>query len=506
MKNLTVFWAVLSSLLISSESWAGSPASPVCGHSGATFFYSGPVLSIPEDPDAPVSAQITVAGLPPFLWDVDVTTFIKHPYAADLDVTVTSPQGTVVTLTTDNGSGAQDAFFGTLWDDQADPGGQVPYTSPTSRNMVTDALYDSGSPMPVLAPEEPLSAFYGENPNGIWTLTLHDDLAGSAGSLSTWALNIVSMKSMPDTIPFTLSNPAVVAISSGAPSVVSSSINVSDADFIEVCGIEVNTRTPHTFAADLDITLQSPLGRVVTLTSDNGGGNDHVFADTLWKNRVNVAGSLPYTSQSGAVTDHSYTNLLNNLELSPEESLGAFSGEIANGIWTLTVSDDAAADGGNLNGWSLTVHRCVETDLDGDAVPDSCDQCPLDAAKIYSGFCGCGAPETDNNLNGIIDCRFTEEFKARVTQAMTLLGQMKVVRGKLTAGGKTAKQGLLGLLQEMNVYVAANGSGISVLAGKNLNRLHSTAQKRTKKATRSLSRSDKSAAAKALNQLKAALS
>ena len=38
---------------------------------------------------------------------------------SDLDITLTSPAGTVVTLTTDNGGTADDVFNGTLWDDQA---------------------------------------------------------------------------------------------------------------------------------------------------------------------------------------------------------------------------------------------------------------------------------------------------------------------------------------------------------------------------------------------------
>ena len=41
--------------------------------------------------------------------------------------------------------------------------------------------------------------------------------------------------------------------------------------------------------------------------------------------------------------------------LAPEESLGAFRGESPNGLWTLTVSDDADGDGGAIAGFELRI-------------------------------------------------------------------------------------------------------------------------------------------------------
>jgi hypothetical protein len=53
----------------------------------------------------------------PYLWDVDLNTFITHTSAADLDITLTSPAGTTVTITTDNGGTNDHVFNGTQWDD-----------------------------------------------------------------------------------------------------------------------------------------------------------------------------------------------------------------------------------------------------------------------------------------------------------------------------------------------------------------------------------------------------
>jgi len=47
----------------------------------------------------------------------------------------------------------------------------------------------------------------------------------------------------------------------------------------------------------------------------------------------------------------------------------------------------------------------VAVDSDSDATPDCLDQCPNDAPKTEPGECGCAAPDTDSNSNGIADCK-----------------------------------------------------------------------------------------------------
>jgi len=56
------------------------------------------------------------------------------------------------------------------------------------------------------------------------------------------------------------------------------------------------------------------------------------------------------------VTDQTtYRNNVLVTPLVPEEAMGAFIGENPNGVWTLTISDDAVGDGGALNQWSLDI-------------------------------------------------------------------------------------------------------------------------------------------------------
>ncbi len=154
---------------------------PGCTATTTPFTNSTPV-AIPDL--TTVSSTIVVAGAPTYLLDLDLTTFITHTFAADLDITLTSPAGTVVTITTDNGGGGVNVFNGTVWDDNA---GTANPPGP-----VTDNAFVSGVVETPLVPEEAMGAFIGEDPNGTWTLTITDDAGGDTGTLNSWSLNIVT--------------------------------------------------------------------------------------------------------------------------------------------------------------------------------------------------------------------------------------------------------------------------------------------------------------------------
>lgn len=326
---------------------------PNCVPTTASFANNTP-LAIPTGP-AVVSNTIVVSGAGTFIWDVNAITNLQHTFAADLDVTIQSPAGTVVTLTTDNGAGNDDVFNGTVWDDDANPAGQVPYTS--NNGLVTDHLYANLVTATPLVPEESLAAFYGENPNGTWTITISDDLAGDGGTLNSWSLGITTFPAAPLAATTSVTNSTPVAIPTG-PAVVTSTVALAGAG-TSVCGLTLTSAITHTFSADLDITLLSPAGTVVTLTTDNGAGNDNVFNGTLWSDTANPAGQVPYTTNNGLVTDQLYANLVTATPLVAEESFGAFFGENPNGTWTMTVSDDLAGDGGSLDSWTLNVTTCT---------------------------------------------------------------------------------------------------------------------------------------------------
>ena len=83
----------------------------------------------------------------------------------------------MVTITTDNGGVNDNVFNGTTWDDDAAEG-------------AIDHVYVNNVSVPSLRPEEPLSAFFGEDPNGVWTITIVDYTAMDVGMLTQWPLAI----------------------------------------------------------------------------------------------------------------------------------------------------------------------------------------------------------------------------------------------------------------------------------------------------------------------------
>ena len=314
-----------------------------------TFNSTAPV-AIPTGP-AVVMSTIAVAGAQAQIVKIVVTTNITHTFNGDLDIALISPAGTAVTLSTDNGGGFDNVFDGTVWDDAADPDGLVPYTS--NQNLVTDHTYANLTTATPLVPEESFAAFNNENPNGTWTLVISDDAGGDGGNLASWSIEVISSAAIPAVTTNSFANNTPLVMATG-PVVATSTINVAGQNTY-LRNLRVTTNLSHLNPSDIDMTLTSPFGTVVTLTTDNGGTFDNVYAATLWDNDADPDGTPPYTSNPGMVTDHLYASNVNATPLVPEETFGAFFGENPNGTWTLTISDDLANNAATLNSWSLEV-------------------------------------------------------------------------------------------------------------------------------------------------------
>jgi len=109
--------------------------------------------------------------------------------------------------------------------------------------------------------------------------------------------------------------------------------------------MEVNI--DHTYRADLNVSLMSPSGTVVDLTSGNGGWRNNlytIFDDTATQSIVN-----DNQNQNSVVTR------------SPEQALSTFNGENSSGIWTLTICDTANGDTGTYNYGTLTIYNADPT-------------------------------------------------------------------------------------------------------------------------------------------------
>jgi subtilisin-like proprotein convertase family protein len=172
-------------------------------------------------------------------------------------------------------------------------------------------------------------------------------------------------------------------------------VNVADAGVVTSAAVQV--AIVHMYLGDVDISLRSPAGTLLDLSSDNGGSGDNyqntVFIDTA---------ATPVTSGSAPFLG----------AYKPEQPLSGLVGTPAAGAWTLEVFDDATPDPGVLAGYSLHLCVCASCEVglacvdgqdnDGDTQLDCDDadcagvpQCQLETAC---------ADAVDNNLDGLTDC------------------------------------------------------------------------------------------------------
>ena len=105
----------------------------------------------------------------------------------------------------------------------------------------------------------------------------------------------------------------------------------------------------HEWADDLDITLISPSGAQVEITSDNGDGETHYGdpADLTCTSNARFINTLSASGCSAISIDGQAAPFVG--DYLPEENLNGFNdGSNPNGIWTLEICDDAFDDAGVL--------------------------------------------------------------------------------------------------------------------------------------------------------------
>jgi subtilisin-like proprotein convertase family protein len=122
-----------------------------------------------------ITPTFAVSGLTANICKMTVTLNINHTSPRDLDIYLTSPQGNIVKLTTGNGTGAN--FTNTTFDD----------TAHFSIQYVTTAMAPHTG---IFEPENSLSHFNGENPNGTWTLSITDTRANNTGTFLNATMRI----------------------------------------------------------------------------------------------------------------------------------------------------------------------------------------------------------------------------------------------------------------------------------------------------------------------------
>ncbi len=113
---------------------------------------------------------------------------------------------------------------------------------------------------------------------------------------------------------------------------------ITVADTREILDVNVRLDISHTYVGDLQISLISPQGTEVRLFTRRGGAGDNLSV-TLFDDEAVTAISAGVAPFNGSFR--------------PEDSLGAFDGQRANGNWTIRIVDTTALNSGVLNSWSI---------------------------------------------------------------------------------------------------------------------------------------------------------
>lgn len=163
--------------------------------SAATVSYTGPAVPIPDSNAAGVEIPLNVSGFGNisdlnFSFDGSgctsaagaTTVGLDHTWVGDLVITLTSPQGTTVTLMSRPGGALNSGnnFCNTLLDDE---GGSTSIQSITSAGAPYTGTYK---------PAGSLAAFKGQNPNGTWKLKVSDNALTDTGNVRAFSLRISS--------------------------------------------------------------------------------------------------------------------------------------------------------------------------------------------------------------------------------------------------------------------------------------------------------------------------
>jgi subtilisin-like proprotein convertase family protein len=151
--------------------------------SGTTNTYStgNLAVAIPDDGSVEVPVDVTTDGT---ILKAVALVRLNHTWDADLSISLISPAGTEVALSSGNGGNGDNYGSGTN-----DCSG-----TPTSFNDVAATSITAGT-VPfagAFRPEEPLSAFAGENQEGGWILRIADTAASDIGTVGCVQLRIRS--------------------------------------------------------------------------------------------------------------------------------------------------------------------------------------------------------------------------------------------------------------------------------------------------------------------------
>lgn len=136
-----------------------------------------PLLNIPDNDNTTGAARSISVAESFIINDLDVGLNITHTFRGDIRVTLTSPSNTTVQIVNPDVNDGFRNYDILLNDASSDP------INDTNNDAVAAPFYDRQA-----GPSNPLSAFNGENAQGVWTLRFYDTALQDTGAVNRMAL------------------------------------------------------------------------------------------------------------------------------------------------------------------------------------------------------------------------------------------------------------------------------------------------------------------------------
>ena len=222
------------------------PATTAAAQTVTTYSNSS-TIAIPDNACPATVNRTFSVGTSYLVSDVEIGVLLDHSYRRDLEISLTSPSGTVVTLMDYVGGSANN--LNVKFDDEA-TGGSI--ASHSSNDPLTP-VYNSTK-----VPQNSLSAFDGENAQGTWTLKICDQQGVDTGSFRRADLYIAQLPPFAD---LSLTN------SFGATSANSGKYTLSV------------TNAPDSALTATGVTVNASLPAGVNLTGTSGTGT---YSGGIW--------------------------------------------------------------------------------------------------------------------------------------------------------------------------------------------------------------------------------